>query len=184
MELQLLNNSHHKQLMNFSDRYADAQDAEIVEVNPIVQAPTKVRSFIEANTTAVDLVHLRDDCIIPVFRDNEPTISHYEMVDAVEFATQEYFGDIDVLPTQIRVSHPVNGRIPSALHKKVSELEDFEKTRYYERMMFALEIPSISEVVNGNRLNLTIGGVRALNHENLFSRKPSKSSRCSSALKT
>lgn len=42
---------------------------------------------------------------------------------------------------------------------------------YWERMMFAIEVPSITEEVNGNQLNLTIGGVRALNHESLFSKK-------------
>jgi len=171
MQLQLVNSKSNNQVTPLSDIFMDVEEAEIEDIRPTQQAPTKVRSFIEANTEAVSLSHLRDDCIIPVFRDNEKTISHYELVDAVEFATQEYFSGIDVLPTQIRVSHPINGRIPTALHKKVSELEDYEKTRYYERMMFAIEIPSISEVVNGNRLNLTVGGIRALNHENLFSKK-------------
>ena len=171
MELQLANDSRNKRIVPITEYSTLVEDAEIVETRPLHSATSKVRSFIEANTESVNISHLRDDCIIPVFRDNEKTISHFEMVDAVEFATQEYFGGIEVLPTQIRVSHPINGRIPTALHKKVSELEDFEKTRYYERMMFAIEIPSISELVNGNRLNLTIGGVRALNHESLFSKK-------------
>jgi len=43
--------------------------------------PTKVsafkRPFIESNTTEVDLPHLSQDCIIPVFsKDNEKTIAH------------------------------------------------------------------------------------------------------------
>lgn len=46
-----------------------------------------------------------------------------------------------------------------------------EKTLYYERCAFVIEIPEISQVINGNRLNLAIGGVRAYNQENLFSRK-------------
>ena len=46
-----------------------------------------------------------------------------------------------------------------------------DKTIYYERMMFCFEIPSIHDDINGNRLNLTIGGVRAYNHENLYSKK-------------
>ena len=37
--------------------------------------------------------------------------------------------------------------------------------------MFCFEIPSIHEDIGGNRLNLTIGGVRAYNHENLYSKK-------------
>jgi len=171
MELQLVNARTPNQVIPASERYADVEDAEYTDVNGVQQEQTKPRTFIEANTERVTLSHLRDDCVIPTFRDNEKTISHFEMIDAVEFATQQYFGNIDVLPTQIRVSHPINGRIPSALHKKVAELEEYEKTRYYERMMFMIEIPSITEIVNGNRLNLTVGGVRALNHESLFSKK-------------
>ena len=37
--------------------------------------------------------------------------------------------------------------------------------------MFCFEIPTIHEDIMGNRLNLTIGGVRAYNHENLYSKK-------------
>ena len=48
---------------------------------------------------------------------------------------------------------------------------DEDKTIYYERMMFCFEIPTIYEDIAGNRLNLTIGGVRAYNHENLYSKK-------------
>src|SRR5690606_12019907 len=44
-------------------------------------------------------------------------------------------------------------------------------TIYYERMAFVIEIPDIYEEIDGNRLNLTIGGVRAYNQENLFSKK-------------
>lgn len=171
MELQLIKSRTSNQGMPTSERSADVEEAEYAAVNSVQKEQPKVRSFVEANTEAVSLVHLRDDCVIPTFRDNEKTISHFEMIDALEYATQHHFGGIEVLPTQIRVSHPINGRIPSALHKKVAELEKYEKTRYYERMMFMIEIPSITEVVNGNRLNLTIGGVRALNHESLFSKK-------------
>lgn len=170
MELQLVNHRTINQVLPTSDRFPSVEDAEITD-SSVQQEQPKVRSFVEANTEPVSLVYLRDDCVIPTFRDNEKTISHFEMIDAVEFATQQYFGNIDVLPTQIRVSHPINGRIPSALHKKVAELEEYEKTRYYERMMFMIEIPSITEVVNGNRLNLSICGIRALNHESLFSKK-------------
>ena len=37
----------------------------------------KVNHFIEANTMEIDLLHLKNDCIVPVFsKDNELTISH------------------------------------------------------------------------------------------------------------
>ncbi len=38
-------------------------------------------------------------------------------------------------------------------------------------VVFCFEVPSIYEEVAGNRLNLSIGGVRAYNHENLYSKK-------------
>jgi hypothetical protein len=53
----------------------------------------------------------------------------------------------------------------------VKDLLESDKTIYYERMMFCFEIPTIHEDIIGNRLNLTIGGVRAYNHENLYSKK-------------
>lgn len=38
-------------------------------------------------------------------------------------------------------------------------------------MAFIVKIPSITEVVNGNKLSLCIGGVRAYNQENLYNKK-------------
>ncbi len=55
------------------------------------------------------------------------------------------------------------GRTPEAIHKAVKDLTDEDKTIYYERMMFCIEIPAITEVIDGCRLNLTVGGVRAYN---------------------
>lgn len=148
-------------------------EAEVIErpTSTILEPPVKTKMFIEANTEPVVLNHLRDECVIPTYRDNEKTISHFEFIDSVDFCTRQFFKGSNILEPQIRVSHQINGRIPQALHKKVSELEDWEKTRYYERMAFMIEIPSITETINGNKLNLTIGGVRALNHESLFSKK-------------
>ena len=37
--------------------------------------------------------------------------------------------------------------------------------------MFCIEIPSVTETIDRCRLNLTIGGVRAYNQENLYSKK-------------
>ena len=57
-------------------------EAEVIETSPIQQKADKPKPFIEANTESVSLSHLKNDCIIPVFRDNEKTVSHYEFVDA------------------------------------------------------------------------------------------------------
>ena len=140
-----------------------------------VPAPKKeIRNlpFIEANTKEVTLSHVKDDCIIPVFsKDNEVTISHQSFIDSVLSAAQSVFPREDISDPVIRVSHVVKGRIPEAIHKPVSELLESDKTIYYERMMFCIEIPSIHQDIDGCRLNLTIGGVRAYNEQNLYSRK-------------
>ena len=128
--------------------------------------------FIEANTKEVSVGHLKNDCIIPVFsKDNEITISHHSFIEAVYDAANEVFRGERVDNPDVRVSHIIKGRIPEAMDKPVSSLLDSDKTIYYERMMFCIEIPTIYEDIAGNRLNLTIGGVRAYNQENLYSKK-------------
>ena len=65
----------------------------------------------------------------------------------------------------------MKGRVPSAIGKPANDLLENEKTIYYERMAFVIEMPEISEVINGNKLSLAIGGVRAYNQENLYGKK-------------
>lgn len=62
---------------------------------------------------------------------------------------------------QIRVSHIIKGRIPEATHKPANQLLDSDKTTYYEHMKFCIEIPTIYETIEGNKLTLTVGGVHA-----------------------
>ena len=128
--------------------------------------------FIEANTKEVSLEHLTSDCIIPVFsKDNEVTISHQTFIDTVMEAARQVFPFEDITAPAIRVSHIVKGRIPEAIHKPVSQLLESDKTIYYERMMFCIEVPTIFQEIDGSRLTLTIGGVRAYNEQNLYSKK-------------
>lgn len=128
--------------------------------------------FIEANTREVTMQHLKNDCVVPVFsKDNEITISHPSFIETAWEAANQVFKDEDIEEPSIRISHVIKGRTPEAIHKPVKDLLDEDKTIYYERMMFCFEIPSIHEDIGGNRLNLTIGGVRAYNHENLYSKK-------------
>lgn len=142
----------------------------IVEENEVVTSSN--RSFIEANTKGVTLEHLKNDCIIPVFaKDNESTVSHYEFIKKTKEIAQDLFPEFQVAEPNIRISHQIKGRIPSAIGKPAKELKEHEKTLYYERCAFVIEIPEVVENVNGNNLTLTIGGVRAYNQENLFSRK-------------
>ena len=128
--------------------------------------------FIEANTKEVTIEHLKNDCVVPVFsKDNEITISHPAFIESVWEAASRVFPHETIDEPAIRVSHVIKGRTPEAIHKPVKDLLETDKAIYYERMMFCFEIPTIHEDIAGNRLNLTIGGVRAYNHENLYSKK-------------
>ena len=146
---------------------------DITDAEPILsRREVKRLPFIEANTKEVTIEHLKDDCIVPVFsKDNEITISHPNFIESIWEAANKVFSNESIDMPEIRVSHIIKGRTPEAIHKSVKELLEEDKTIYYERMMFCFEIPSIHEDINGNRLNLTIGGVRAYNHENLYSKK-------------
>ena len=147
------------------------------EENPFaiqITQPPKIHSrhFIEANTKPVTIDHLRDDCVVPVFsKDNEVTISHQTFIDTILGAACRVFPREAIDMPDIVVSHIVKGRIPEAIHKPVSQLLESDKTIYYERMAFCFEIPTIYQDIAGCRLNLSIGGVRAYNHENLYARK-------------
>lgn len=128
--------------------------------------------FIEANTQQVSLSHLRQDCTIPVFaKDNETTIPHFEFIGAVRQTAQQLFPEGTVMMPNIRTSHIIKGRIPSAVGKPAKELLEHEKTIYYERMAFMVEIPHVHTYINNQKLNLTVGGVRSYSEQNLFSKK-------------
>lgn len=128
--------------------------------------------FIEANTQNVSIKHLKNDCTIPVFsKDNERTLAHHEFIRTTYDCAATKYGSQHLTFPEIRVSHVVKGRIPTAINKPVKELLEHEKTIYYERMMFAFEITNISQMINGNQLSLVVGGVRAYNQENLYSKK-------------
>ena len=145
-----------------------AEEATIIMDEPVKPA----NHFIEANTQEVTLHHLKHDCITPVFsKDNELTINHAAFVETIQDAAQSFFSGEKVEQADIRVSHIIKGRIPAAIHKPANQLLESDKTIYYERCAFAIDIPTIFETVGGNKLNLSIVGVRAYNRENLYSRK-------------
>ena len=128
--------------------------------------------FIEANTIASSYDEIKCRHIIPVFiKDNEPLISQADFIQATIEITSDVFDGETILKPNVRLSHPVKGRIPDAKNKPAIELQEHEKTLYYERMAFIIEIPSISADIDGSRLSLTIGGVKALNQDNLYNRK-------------
>ena len=155
-----------KQRINLGE-YAE----EAVIVEDIIRTPSHLH-FIEANTQEVTINHLANDCITPVFsKDNELTINHAQFIGTIQDAANDFFRGETVDEAAIRVSHVVKGRIPEAVHKPANQLLESDKTIYYERAAFSIDVPSIWQDVNGNRLNLSIVGVRAYNLQNLYSKK-------------
>ncbi|MEP3372882.1 DUF3871 family protein [Maribacter dokdonensis] len=141
------------------------------QVIPEEEVTVSRGSFIEANTERVTLSHLKNECIIPNYSDSESTIAHSEFIEATAEVVKANFSEVQVLQPNIRTSHVIKGRVPTAIGKSVKELSPEEKTIYYQRCAFMIEVPSMSENVNNNKLSLTIGGVRALNQENLYSKR-------------
>ena len=154
--------------------YQPTETVEIIPFSTYTSSPIRLNKtpIIEANTIDVKLQHLKTDCTIPVFaKDNERTISHQEFIECAMEAIEAVFGRNTYLQPEIRVSHTIKGRTPDAIHKSANELMDHEKTIYYERMAFAIELQGITKEIGGNELCLTIGGVRAYNQENLYNKK-------------
>jgi len=144
-----------------------------VPFNRVIERTHK--PFIEANTVTATLDDVKHNHIIPVFvKDNEPLISHAEFIETASSVTSDVFHGEEILHPDIRVSHPIKGRIPDAKDKPANLLQEWEKTLYYERMAFVIEVPSIQDTIDGNMLSLTIGGVKAYNMDNLYSRSMSE----------
>ena len=143
----------------------------LTQVVEEIEVISSGRAFIEANTVSGNLHELNNVHIIPVFvKENEPAISHGEFIDAAVQATSRIFAGETILRPNIRLSHPIKGRIPDARNKPASALLECEKTLYYERAAFLIEVPTITSEVEGNRLNLTIGGVKSYNMDSLMTK--------------
>lgn len=140
------------------------------------QLPIEVIStdkpFIQANTIESTLEEIRSSHVIPVFiKDNEPVISHADFIESALDIVTEIYPSETILKPSVRLSHAIKGRIPEAKHKPAKDLLEHEKTLYYERMAFIIEVPTIHDEIDGSQLSLTIGGVKAYNLDNLYSKK-------------
>lgn len=146
----------------------DFSDAEIVE--PIVEVPKVAQnvSFLDANTNAITMEELTNSCVVPTWGNQELTISHQDFVSCVYDAAKDYYHGESFGTPELRVSHIVRGRIPSALGKRASELLESEKTQFYQRMAFAFTIPSLFETLQGEKLELCVGGCRNYSDLNLY----------------
>jgi hypothetical protein len=130
------------------------------------------KAFITANTIESSLEEIKRDHVIPVFvKDNEPVISHADFIESAIDVVHDIFHGETILKPSVRLSHEIKGRIPQAKDKPAKELFEHERTIYYERCAFVIEVPSIKDDVAGNNLTLTIGGVKAYNLDNLYSKK-------------
>ena len=141
-----------------------AEDATIV-----IDEPTRAAvNFLEANTEAISIDELASKCVVPTWANLESTIAHQDFINCVHEATKDFYHGEVVNAPDIRVSHIVRGRVPSALGKKASELLECEKTQFYQRLAFAFTIPTIWETVRGEKLELCVGGVRNYSDLNLY----------------
>lgn len=125
-------------------------------------------NFIHANTEIVSLDEISTKHISPIYaKDNEPLISQTQFVEAVKEAISITYDGEDILEPDIRVSHPIKGRVPEARNKAASDLLPEERTIYYERMLFKVDLPSISTRIDDEEVCLSIGGMKAYNLDNL-----------------
>ena len=98
-------------------------------------------------------------------------VKHQEFIETAISAIATIFPNEQIDTPEIRVSHQIKGRTPDALHIAAKDLEEHQRTSYFERMAFIIRVPGITETINGNKLALTIGGVRSYNLENLYNKK-------------
>ncbi len=145
------------------------QDTTIETESSIV---SDSKAFITANTVESTLEEIKRGHVIPVFvKDNEPVISHADFIESAMEVTRDIFHGETILKPSIRLSHEIKGRIPEAKHKPAKELLEHERTLYYERMAFLIEVPSVRDKVGENPVSLPIGRVKAYNLDNLYTRK-------------
>ena len=150
---------------NNGNRFEYADYEEVIE-QPA--SPSSSVSFLDANTNAITLDELKTLCVVPTWANQELTISHQDFIECVHDAAKTFYKGETVTAPSIRVSHIVRGRTPDALGKRASELLECEKTQFYQRLAFAFTIPTIYETIEGQKLELCIGGVRNYNDLNLY----------------
>src|SRR6478735_1566573 len=70
------------------------------------------KPFIEANTIESTLDEIRTRHIIPTYRDSEALISQAEFIEVAGEVVQEVFKAERILTPNVRLSHPIKGRVP------------------------------------------------------------------------
>ena len=122
----------------------EVPEANIISMEPLPvataeEAPTP---FIEANSAAVSWKELTEESILPSYADGEIVVPHSHFIQAVVLAAHDALSHDTFGPVELRASHLTQGRVPSAIYKKTSELLESEKTKYWERICFCVTVTS------------------------------------------
>lgn len=128
-------------------------------------------NFIEGPSHEISMEELTYRNIIPTFSDNSLTISHQKFIETTRKAAEVIFSQGNIATAETRCSHPIIGRIPSAQHKKASELTDEEKTIFFQRLAWIAHITTLTSSINGQEVSLTIGGTRSYAEDKLYARQ-------------
>lgn len=128
-------------------------------------------NFIEGPSSEISMEELTYRNIIPTFSDNSLTISHQKFIETTRKAAEVIFGSGNITGAETRCSHPIIGRIPSAQHKKASELLEEEKTIFYQRLAWIAQVCNFTSSINGQSVSLTIGGTRSYHEDKLYARQ-------------
>lgn len=137
----------------------------------VAEEQEEIPAFIEANTSAVTWKDITEDSILPSYADGEIVVPHSHFIQAVVMAAHDALPNDTFGPLEMRASHLTQGRIPSAIYKKTSELLESDKTKYWERICFCVQVKSRQTNILGEPYTLTIGGCRSLQTCNFHSRK-------------
>ena len=121
----------------------DVPEAQIVSVEPLIATEEEAPlPFIEANSAAVSWRDLTEESILPSYADGEIVVPHSHFIQAVVMAAHDALSQDTFGSVELRASHLTQGRIPSAIYKKTSELLESDKTKYWERICFCVQITS------------------------------------------
>ena len=114
-----------------------AEEATII----VEETATPSITFLEANTDSITLEELANKCVVPTWANLESTISHQDFISCVHEAASSFYAGEKVSFPEIRVSHIVRGRIPSALGKKANELLECEKDTILSKTCVCFTVP-------------------------------------------
>lgn len=152
---------------------ADVPEASIVssEQLTVPSDGNGVLPFVEGPSQAVSLVELTQESILPSYADGEIVIPPGHIIQAIILAAHDAMPNDLFAEPEIRASHLVQGRIWSAIYKKKEDLLESDKTKYWERMCFCVEVISRRSTLLQEPVSLTFGACRSLQNLNFHSRK-------------